>query len=78
MGLSVGVYGATGQVGGVMLQVLAEREFPVDRLRLFASQRSAGQLLDGVVVEDVAVADHGGIDIALFSMGARRLANGRR
>ncbi len=71
MGLSVGVYGATGQVGGVMLQILAEREFPVDRLRLFASQRSAGQLLDGVVVEDVAVADHKGIDIALFSMGAQ-------
>jgi aspartate-semialdehyde dehydrogenase len=70
MGLTVGVYGATGQVGGVMRQVLRERGLPVDRLRCFASARSAGQLVDGVVVEDVAAADHGGIDIALFSMGA--------
>jgi aspartate-semialdehyde dehydrogenase len=70
MGLCVGVYGATGQVGGVMRQVIQERGLPVDRLRLFASERSAGQLLDGVPVEDVAVSDHKGIDIALFSMGA--------
>lgn len=70
MGLSVGVYGATGQVGGMMRQVLAERELPVRRLRLFASERSAGQVLDGVTVEDVAVADHRGMDLALFSMGA--------
>jgi aspartate-semialdehyde dehydrogenase len=70
MGLSVGVYGATGQVGGVMRQVIRERGLPVDRLRFFASERSAGQLLDGVPVEDVAVAEHKGIDIALFSMGA--------
>jgi aspartate-semialdehyde dehydrogenase len=70
MALSVGVYGATGQVGGVMRQLLRDREVPVGRLRFFASSRSAGQLLDGVVVEDVAVADHEGIDIALFSMGA--------
>ncbi len=70
MGLSVGVYGATGQVGGVMRQVIRERGLPVDRLRLFASERSAGQLLDGVPVEDVAVSDHTGMDIALFSMGA--------
>jgi aspartate-semialdehyde dehydrogenase len=70
MGLCVGVYGATGQVGGVMRQVIQERGLPVDRLRFFASERSAGQLLDGVPVEGVAVSDHKGIDIALFSMGA--------
>lgn len=69
-GLCVGVYGATGQVGGVMLRVLEERRFPVARLRLFASERSAGRLLEGVEVEDVARADHAGIDLALFSMGA--------
>ncbi|MGH9107131.1 MAG: aspartate-semialdehyde dehydrogenase [Acidimicrobiales bacterium] len=68
--LTVGIYGATGQVGGVMRRTLHERGFPVGRLRLFASARSAGQLLDGTVVEDVAAADHGGIDLALFSMGA--------
>ena len=70
MALSVGIYGATGQVGSVMRQVVRERELPASQLRLFASQRSAGQVLDGVTVEDVAVADHRGIDIALFSMGA--------
>ena len=70
MATTVGIYGATGQVGGVMRRVLEERRFPVGHLRLFASARSAGQVLDGVAVEDVALADHGGVDIALFSMGA--------
>jgi aspartate-semialdehyde dehydrogenase len=68
--LTVGVYGATGQVGGVMRSLLRERSFPCDRLRLFASSRSAGRDLDGVAVEDVAAADHAGVDVALFSMGA--------
>ena len=68
--MTVGVYGATGQVGGVMRRLLAERRFPAEGLRLFASARSAGEVLDGVVVEDVATADHRGIDVALFSMGA--------
>ncbi|HXR22098.1 MAG TPA: aspartate-semialdehyde dehydrogenase [Acidimicrobiales bacterium] len=70
MALAVGVYGATGQVGEMMRRVLKERELPVGRLRFFASERSAGQVLDGVTVEDVAAADHSGLDIALFSMGA--------
>lgn len=69
-GLTVGIYGATGQVGGVMRSVVAERGFPLRQLRLFASARSAGRVLDGVTVEDVATADHRGIDVALFSMGA--------
>jgi aspartate-semialdehyde dehydrogenase len=68
--LTVGVYGATGQVGAAMRSVLETRHFPHDRLRLFASSRSAGRSLDGVVVEDVAAADHRGVDVALFSMGA--------
>jgi aspartate-semialdehyde dehydrogenase len=68
--LTVGVYGATGQVGTVMRSLLETRHFPHDRLRLFASSRSAGRLLDGIVVEDVATADHGDVDVALFSMGA--------
>jgi aspartate-semialdehyde dehydrogenase len=70
MGLTVGIYGATGQVGGVMRRILAERSFPYDELRLFASARSAGVTLEGIVVEDVATADHAGVDIALFAMGA--------
>src|ERR1700722_12298592 len=70
MGPTVGVYGATGQVGGVMRGMLRARGFPFEQLRYFSSSRSAGRTLDGIVVEDVASADHHGIDIALLSMGA--------
>ncbi len=45
MGLTIGVVGATGQVGVAMRQILAEREFPADELRFFASARSAGTAL---------------------------------
>ncbi len=71
--MRIGIVGATGQVGGVMRKVLAERKFPVDELRLFASARSAGRTLpwgDGeITVEDAATADYTGLDIALFSAG---------
>ncbi len=71
--MRVGVFGATGQVGGVMRALLAERDFPVSELRFFASARSAGQQLQWrdrtVVVEDTATADFDGLDIALFSNG---------
>ena len=71
--MKIGIVGATGQVGGVMREVLAERGFPVEELRLFASARSAGRKLpwaDGeVTVEDAATADYSGLDIALFSAG---------
>jgi aspartate-semialdehyde dehydrogenase len=71
--LTVAVVGATGQVGGVMRRLLEERNFPVGRIRYLASSRSAGTTLpwkgEDVVVEDVAVADLAGIDIALFSAG---------
>jgi aspartate-semialdehyde dehydrogenase len=70
MGITVGVYGATGQVGGVMRAMLRARGFPFESLRYFSSSRSAGRELDGIVVEDVALADHRGIDVALLSMGA--------
>ncbi|GAB2971087.1 aspartate-semialdehyde dehydrogenase [Actinotalea caeni] len=73
MGVTVAVVGATGQVGAVLRRLLVERDFPLDQVRFFASARSAGTTLpwkDGdVVVEDVATADLGGIDIALFSAG---------
>ncbi|MDO8106422.1 aspartate-semialdehyde dehydrogenase [Isoptericola sp. b441] len=73
-GFNVAVVGATGQVGGVMRRLLVERDFPVDRIRFFASARSAGTELPWrdttVVVEDVETADLSGIDIALFSAGA--------
>ncbi|MFE5032673.1 aspartate-semialdehyde dehydrogenase [Streptomyces sp. NPDC056683] len=67
--MRVGIVGATGQVGTVMRRILAERNFPVDELRLFASARSAGTVLDGVTVEDAASADYTGLDIVLFSAG---------
>ena len=75
-GLSVGVFGATGQVGAVMRTLLASRRFPVGSLRFFASARSAGRILPWEGVE-IVVEDSGsmstsfeGLDIALFSNGA--------
>ncbi|MGW2261230.1 aspartate-semialdehyde dehydrogenase [Streptomyces sp. NPDC004749] len=71
--MKVGIVGATGQVGTVMRRILAERDFPVTELRLFASARSAGSTLDWrgapVTVEDAAAADYTGLDIVLFSAG---------
>ena len=67
--LNVGIVGATGLVGSMIREILAERNFPVAKLRLFASARSAGKELDGVVVEDAATADFAGLDIVLFSAG---------
>ncbi|GAA5163183.1 MULTISPECIES: aspartate-semialdehyde dehydrogenase [Amycolatopsis] len=72
-GLRVGVVGATGQVGGVMRKLLAERDFPVAGIRFFASSRSAGTKLPWrdteIEVEDATTADPSGLDIALFSAG---------
>lgn len=67
--LNVGVVGATGLVGTMIREILAERNFPLASLRLFASARSAGKELDGIVVEDAATADYSGLDIVLFSAG---------
>lgn len=67
--MRVGIVGATGQVGTVMRRILVERDFPVDELRLFASARSAGSVLDGVTVEDASTADYTGLDIVIFSAG---------
>ena len=72
-GLRIGVVGATGQVGGVMRKLLAQRNFPISEIRFFASARSAGSTLPWaggeVLVEDAAIADPSGLDIALFSAG---------
>jgi aspartate-semialdehyde dehydrogenase len=73
-GLRVGIVGATGQVGRVVREILAERNFPVSELRLFASARSAGSTLPWggaeISVEDASTADPAGLDIAIFSAGA--------
>ena len=72
--VSLGVVGATGQVGQVMRKLLEERSFPVTDIRFFASSRSAGTKLpfrgQEIEVEDSETADPRGIDIALFSAGA--------
>ncbi|MER5492161.1 aspartate-semialdehyde dehydrogenase [Streptomyces sp. NPDC002454] len=71
--MRIGIVGATGQVGTVMRKVLAERDFPVSELRLFASARSAGSTVDWkgapITVEDASTADYSGLDIVLFSAG---------
>ncbi|NDJ89737.1 aspartate-semialdehyde dehydrogenase [Mycolicibacter kumamotonensis] len=71
--VSIGVVGATGQVGQVMRTLLEERDFPADEVRFFASARSAGRKLAfrgaEIEVEDAETADPTGLDIALFSAG---------
>ena len=71
--MRVGLFGATGQVGGVMLRILEERAFPVEELRLFASSRSAGRTIawkgHELIVEDADAADFSGLELALFSAG---------
>ncbi|WP_276697531.1 aspartate-semialdehyde dehydrogenase [Propionibacterium acidifaciens] len=71
--MRVGVFGATGQVGGVMRTLLDERSFPVTRMRYFASARSAGRTLpwkgQEITVEDMATAGFDGLDVAIFSAG---------
>ena len=72
--VSIGVVGATGQVGQVMRTLLDERDFPATSVRFFASARSQGKKLEfrgqQIEVEDAETADPSGIDIALFSAGA--------
>jgi aspartate-semialdehyde dehydrogenase len=67
--LNVGIVGATGVVGSTMLAILKERNFPIAQLRLFASARSAGKVIDGVTIEDAESADYAGLDLVLFSAG---------
>jgi len=70
---TVAVVGATGAVGETMLKVLAERQFPVGKLHVLASERSAGSKVEfgarQLVVENLATFDPAGVDIALFSAG---------
>lgn len=72
--VTIGIVGATGQVGAVMRTLLAEDPgFEIGAVRFFASARSAGSTLsfrgEDIVVEDTATADPSGVDIALFSAG---------
>ena len=71
--VDVAIVGATGAVGEVMLEILAERKFPVRNLYLLASERSAGTTLHyrgkGIKVENLDEFDFSKAAIALFSAG---------
>ncbi|MCS6878146.1 MAG: aspartate-semialdehyde dehydrogenase [Geminicoccaceae bacterium] len=76
MGYKVAVVGATGAVGNEMLQILAEREFPVDEVVALASERSLGKKVSfgedkTLDVQDLESFDFAGFDLALFSPGAK-------
>lgn len=70
----IAVVGASGLVGRKMIEVLEERNFPVGRLRLFATERSVGKSIDfkgkSYPVEKLGAGVFRGIEIALFSAGA--------
>jgi aspartate-semialdehyde dehydrogenase len=72
----VAVVGATGAVGNEMIETVEHRDFPVEKLRLFASERSEGKALKfrekEILVESINEQSFKGIDIALFSAGAER------
>ncbi len=75
MGYRVAVAGATGAVGREMLDILVERRFPADEVIPLASERSAGSTVEfgskSLTVKNLATFDFRGIDIGLFSPGAR-------
>ena len=72
----VAVVGATGAVGEEMISILEERNFPIDELHLFASERSEGKKIEfkgqSITVKTLNENSFKGIDIALFSAGAER------
>ncbi|MGI9088494.1 MAG: aspartate-semialdehyde dehydrogenase [Chthoniobacterales bacterium] len=69
----IAIVGATGAVGAELLDLLERRAFPVRKLRLLASARSAGSKLhfrgEEIVVEELGAASFAGIDLAFFSAG---------
>jgi aspartate-semialdehyde dehydrogenase len=71
----VGIMGATGAVGQVMLEILAERRFPLSELRLLASHRSAGKTVefrgDQLVVQELTTDSFAGLDLVLASAGGK-------
>jgi aspartate-semialdehyde dehydrogenase len=71
---TVAIVGATGAVGGELIGCLESRNLPLEKLRLFASGRSAGRKLlfrgQGIAVEELNEDSFPGIDIALFSAGS--------
>jgi len=73
MSVDVAIVGATGAVGEVFLEVLAQREFPIDHLYPLASERSAGEVVmfknKPYKVENIAEFDFSKVQFAFFSAG---------
>jgi len=76
MGCSLAIAGVTGAVGQEFLQIIEQRDFPFDSLKMLASSRSAGKKIEfkgkTYVVEELTGNSFAGIDIALFSAGGGR------
>ena len=74
MGYKVVVAGATGNVGREMLNILAERQFPVDEIAVLASRRSIGTEVSfgdkTLKTKDIEGFDFTGWDMALFAIGS--------
>jgi len=72
--LNVAVVGATGMVGSEMLKILAQRKFPVGKVRVFASERSVGKQVafngDSLRLERIDDASFKDVQIAMFAAGA--------
>ncbi|MCR4962731.1 MAG: aspartate-semialdehyde dehydrogenase [Firmicutes bacterium] len=79
-GYHVAIVGATGAVGHELLKILAERNFPVERLTLLASERSEGKTIQwqGREYQVHQTTEHSfaGVDIALFAGGSAALTYG--
>ncbi len=75
MGIKVAIMGATGAVGTELLDILAERKFPISELRLLASVRSAGKTLqfqdEDIKVRELTHDSFKGIDLVLASAGGK-------
>ncbi len=73
MGLKVGIFGITGAVGQELLKVIEDRKLPVDSMRFFASERSAGKEIEcssgKITVENANEVDYSELDLAFFAIG---------
>jgi aspartate-semialdehyde dehydrogenase len=67
----IAIVGATGAVGGLMYQILLERGFPHREIVLFASERSVGRELHGLVVQSLTHKTVQGFDFVFFSAGSQ-------
>ncbi len=76
MGCNLAIAGVTGAVGQEFLEILEERDFPFDSLKMLASSRSAGKKIEfkkkEYIVEELTEKSFDGIDIVLFSAGGAR------